>query len=73
MYRSLKAAVDQAREGGGPTVIEAGTMRLLGHAMHDGAEYVPRELLEYWEARDPVDLHRRRLTGGSLADDTTLE
>ena len=61
MFRSIKAAVDQARAGDGPTVIEARTMRMLGHAIHDGAEYVPRELLEEWEARDPVLGYRRRL------------
>ncbi len=61
MYTSLRAAVERARSGGGPTVIEARTMRMLGHAIHDGAEYVPRELLEEWEARDPLALQRRRL------------
>ena len=73
MYRSLKAAVDQARSGGGPTVIEARTMRMLGHAIHDGAEYVPRELLEEWEARDPVALQRRRLLAEEVATEPRLE
>ena len=73
MYRSIEAAVDQARSGGGPTVIEARTMRMLGHAIHDGAEYVPRELLERWEARDPVMLQRRRLLTEGVAGETRLE
>ena len=73
MYRSVKAAVDQARSGGGPTVIEARTMRMLGHAIHDGAEYVPRELLEEWEARDPVALQRRRLLREGVARQAQLE
>jgi TPP-dependent pyruvate/acetoin dehydrogenase alpha subunit len=47
-------ALDRARTGGGPTLIEAKTMRMLGHAIHDGAEYVPAELLAQWERRDPV-------------------
>jgi pyruvate dehydrogenase E1 component alpha subunit len=34
---------------------------MLGHAIHDGAEYVPRELLATWEARDPVVGYRRTL------------
>lgn len=37
------------------------TLRMLGHAMHEGAEYVPRALLADWEARDPVMLFRGRL------------
>lgn len=73
MYRTLKAAVDQARSGGGPTVIEARTMRMLGHAIHDGAEYVPRELLQKWEARDPVALQRRRLLAEGVADEDALQ
>ncbi len=73
MYRSIKAAVDQARSGGGPTVIEARTMRMLGHAIHDGAEYVPRELLERWEARDPVALQRRRLLAEGVVGVSQLE
>jgi TPP-dependent pyruvate/acetoin dehydrogenase alpha subunit len=39
------AAVQRARAGNGPSLIEAHTLRMLGHAVHDGAEYVPRELL----------------------------
>lgn len=73
MYRTIKAAVNQARSGGGPTVIEAMTMRMLGHAIHDGAEYVPRELLEEWEARDPVELQRRRLIAEGVATEAGLE
>ena len=41
VYAVTKQAVDRARAGGGPTLIEAKTMRMLGHAIHDGAEYVP--------------------------------
>jgi len=54
-------AVERARGGGGPTLIEAKTMRMLGHAIHDGAEYVPDELLREWAARDPVATHEARL------------
>ncbi len=73
MYGSIKAAVDQARQGGGPSVIEARTMRMLGHAIHDGAEYVPPQLLEKWAARDPLILHRRQLTEEKVADETRLD
>jgi TPP-dependent pyruvate/acetoin dehydrogenase alpha subunit len=43
VYAVTRTAVERARSGGGPTLIEAKTMRMLGHAIHDGAEYVPRE------------------------------
>jgi pyruvate dehydrogenase E1 component alpha subunit len=40
---------------------------MLGHAIHDGAEYVPRELLAAWEARDPVIGYRRQLAAAGAA------
>ncbi|MDX1447467.1 MAG: thiamine pyrophosphate-dependent dehydrogenase E1 component subunit alpha [Acidimicrobiia bacterium] len=72
MYAAVETAVDRARHGGGPTVIEADTMRMLGHAIHDGAEYVPAELLEEWKRRDPVDAMRRRLLEQNVATDEQL-
>ena len=68
VYRSVEAAVEKARDGGGPTLIEARTMRMLGHAIHDGAEYVPQDLLDEWEARDPLVLHEEKLTSRRLVD-----
>jgi len=58
----VHVALERARRGDGPTLIEAKTMRMLGHAIHDGAEYVPVELLEAWEKRDPIARYSRRLT-----------
>ena len=55
MHAVAREAVERARRGGGPTLIESKTMRMLGHAIHDGAEYVPAELLAEWEARDPIN------------------
>ena len=54
MHAVAREAVERARRGGGPTLIESKTMRMLGHAIHDGAEYVPAELLAEWQARDPI-------------------
>ncbi len=61
VYRAAAEAIERARSGGGPTLIEAKTMRMLGHAIHDGAEYVPAGLLAEWEARDPVVGYAARL------------
>jgi pyruvate dehydrogenase E1 component alpha subunit len=61
VYAAAHEAVERARGGGGPTLIEAATMRMLGHAIHDQAEYVPRELLATWEARDPLPRFRGTL------------
>ncbi len=59
-------AVAGARSGGGPTLIEAVTMRMDGHAIHDPAQYVPRELLEHWRRRDPIELFAARLAQAGL-------
>ena len=72
VYAAVSTAIDRAREGGGPTVVEADTMRMLGHAIHDGAEYVPADLLESWKARDPVGAMRRRLLGEQAASSEQL-
>lgn len=54
-------AVDRARNGGGPTLIECKTMRMKGHAGHDPATYVPKDLLSEWEQRDPIKLYEEQL------------
>src|SRR3954447_11764143 len=44
VYREAKRAIEKARSGGGPTLIECMTLRMEGHAVHDDAFYVPKEL-----------------------------
>src|SRR5919108_221469 len=58
VYREAKRAIDKARAGGGPTLIECLTLRMEGHAVHDDAFYVPRELFEEWAKRDPIERFR---------------
>jgi TPP-dependent pyruvate/acetoin dehydrogenase alpha subunit len=69
VYTAAKEAVDRARNGEGPVLIEVKTFRRLGHAQHDPAEYVPKEMRAYWEARDPVLLYEKFLTGEKLLDE----
>ena len=68
-----REAVDRARRGQGPTLIEARTMRMLGHAVHDGAEYVSPALLEEWAARDPIARYRGRLVNDGHASPGELD
>jgi len=49
-------------------LIEAKTMRMRGHAQHDPAAYVPKEMLEYWKARDPIARHEKFLVAEKLLD-----
>jgi len=54
VYDATHEACERARRGEGPTLIEAKMMRMKGHAIHDAAQYVPRDLFEYWRKRDPI-------------------
>jgi TPP-dependent pyruvate/acetoin dehydrogenase alpha subunit len=58
VYREAKRAIEKARAGGGPTLIESVTLRMEGHAVHDDAFYVPKELFEEWAAKDPIERFR---------------
>ena len=66
VWRTAREAVEQARRGEGPVLIESKTMRMTGHAQHDAAEYVPREMLEYWKARDPLSRYEKYLSQHEL-------
>ena len=61
VFAAVHAAVERAREGGGPTLVECQTMRMHGHGAHDDMGYVPPELLAEWEARDPIGSYAARL------------
>jgi TPP-dependent pyruvate/acetoin dehydrogenase alpha subunit len=54
VYDASRDAVERAHRGEGPTIIEAKMMRMKGHAIHDGADYVPKKMFEYWKKRDPI-------------------
>jgi pyruvate dehydrogenase E1 component alpha subunit len=70
VYREAKHAIDKARDGGGPTLIESVTLRMEGHAVHDDAFYVPKELFEEWARRDPIERFRTWLRDNAeMTDD----
>ncbi len=58
VYREASRAIEKARAGDGPTLLELVTLRMEGHAVHDDAAYVPKQLFEEFEARDPVERFR---------------
>ena len=61
MFEATRVARERAVSGAGPTLIEAVTMRMHGHAAHDDMKYVPREQVEQWRLRDPVERQEKRL------------
>jgi pyruvate dehydrogenase E1 component alpha subunit len=60
VFEATRRARERALAGAGPTLIEALTMRMHGHAAHDDMRYVPAELVEQWRARDPIDRQEGR-------------
>ncbi|HUL42878.1 MAG TPA: thiamine pyrophosphate-dependent dehydrogenase E1 component subunit alpha [Bacteroidota bacterium] len=54
VFEACTEAVERARSGGGPSIIESVTMRMHGHAAHDNAWYVSKQLLEEWKKKDPI-------------------
>ena len=73
VYEVTKKAVERARAGGGPTLIEAKTFRMKGHAEHDDAGYVPKEQFEEWRQKDPIERFERHLLGNGLATAEDLQ
>ena len=71
VYDATRRAVERAREGAGPTLIESRTYRMKGHAEHDGQTYVPGAELAEWTRRDPIDRYVRHLAeaGTALAEE----
>jgi len=60
VFETVRAARSRALAGEGPTLVEAVTMRMHGHAAHDDMRYVPPELLAEWAERDPIERQERR-------------
>src|SRR5438876_1911544 len=58
VYRESRRPIEEARGGGGPTLIECLTLRMEGHAVHDDAFYVPKQMFEEWAKSDPLERFR---------------
>jgi TPP-dependent pyruvate/acetoin dehydrogenase alpha subunit len=73
VYDVARRMVDRARAGGGAALIGVDTMRMQGHAQHDDARYVPREMVDKWAARDPIALYRNHLIETGVAGKKELD
>ena len=61
IYHATQRAVEYARAGHGPYLIECKTFRMTGHSAHDPADYVPKQLFSEWEERCPIRRLEQRL------------
>jgi pyruvate dehydrogenase E1 component alpha subunit len=73
VYETARAAVQRARRGEGPTLIECRTYRHMGHSRIDPATYRPREEVEDWLRKDPIQRLRREIIKGRHVSDAELQ
>ncbi len=69
VHAAVSEAVERARGGGGPSLLEMKTYRYRGHSRSDPAKYRPEGELDFWKSRDPIDLLGAKLKAeGKLND-----
>jgi len=74
VYKAAKEAVDRARNGEGPTLIEAVTFRMGAHSTSDDpSRYAPPELFEEWGKKDPIQRFERYLLRQGVLDEDAME
>jgi pyruvate dehydrogenase E1 component alpha subunit len=74
VHATVLTAIERARRGEGPTLIEAKTYRLRGHSRTDPGTYRPKDELDHWRSRDPITLLADALvTSGELTKEKELE
>ncbi len=73
VYAATKEAVERAKNGHGPTLLECKTYRMKGHGVFDKAQYRPSEEVESWRGKDPIERFRSSLLSGKIATEAELE
>jgi pyruvate dehydrogenase E1 component alpha subunit/2-oxoisovalerate dehydrogenase E1 component alpha subunit len=73
VYDAAKTMVDAARDGQGAQLLGVDTMRMQGHAQHDDARYVPKDVLESWTVKDPIARFRKTLLDRGAATAADLD
>jgi pyruvate dehydrogenase E1 component alpha subunit len=68
VHRVARTAIDAARAGDGPALIEAVTYRHGGHSRADPGKYRPDDEVAAWKARDPVPAYRKQLLAEGIAE-----
>jgi len=73
VYQATRTAVERARSGGGPTLLEMVTYRWRGHSKSDQNRYRSRQEIEAWQGRDPIGRFRTRLAEAGILDEATAK
>jgi acetoin:2,6-dichlorophenolindophenol oxidoreductase subunit alpha len=70
VYKRAKAAIEKARDGGGPTLLELRTFRYCGHSRSDPNTYMSAEEKDYWKAKDSIIQFRNLLISEGCMDES---
>jgi TPP-dependent pyruvate/acetoin dehydrogenase alpha subunit len=73
VYLAAKEAIEAARNGRGPTLLECMTYKLHGHGVYDKGDYRPKEEIEAWLKRDPINGLEAKLLKADLATQSDFE
>ncbi len=73
VYEAALEALEHARSGKGPVILEMMTYRYRGHSMSDPAKYRTKEEVEAWREKDPIEQMRRYIVEKGIATEAALE
>jgi len=73
MRRAVTQAIERARSGAGPTLIEAKTYRYYGHSHSDPRAYRTREEEAHWRDRDPIKVLKGSMIAVKMLDEAEFE
>ncbi|MBX5328506.1 MAG: pyruvate dehydrogenase (acetyl-transferring) E1 component subunit alpha [Candidatus Bathyarchaeota archaeon] len=73
VYEATEKAVERARKGEGPTLIECKTYRHRGHSRVDPARYRPKEEVAEWLAKDPIKRFKEKLIHTKALSETEIQ
>ena len=73
VYSTIKKIAEEIRKKPEPVLIECKTFRLRGHEEASGTKYVPKDLMEYWEQKDPVKNYEKYLLEAGILTEEAIE
>jgi pyruvate dehydrogenase E1 component alpha subunit len=73
VYEATRRALEHARSGKGPYLIECKTFRMTGHSAHDAAHYVPAGLFDEWGKLDPITRLEAKMLENGWAEQANID
>ncbi|MBO3699211.1 thiamine pyrophosphate-dependent enzyme [Roseivirga sp. E12] len=72
VHRTIKELAEEIRQNPKPIILEAMTFRMRGHEEASGTKYVPKELMEHWAKKDPVENYEQYLIKQGILDESSI-